>query len=112
STRLRSGTTLAPMVDGQTQTRPAADDVGRDDPSSNGREPSVLSAPERIVGRARIRRFRGSRMCTSRVEIDAPRDLFPVTRFPGPAYVYDLAPGGQRFMTVQVPAPQTRKAPP
>jgi hypothetical protein len=28
-------------VDGQTQTRPAADDVGLDDPSPDGREPSV-----------------------------------------------------------------------
>ena len=45
----------------------------------------------------------GIRTVAGRIEIDAPHSFFGITRFPGPDYVYDVAPDGQRFITVRVP---------
>ena len=35
--------------------------------------------------------------------MDAPRELFPLVRFPGPTYVYDVTPDGQRLLVLQPP---------
>jgi len=45
----------------------------------------------------------GIRASAGRVEIETPRALFPVLQFPGPAYLYDVTPDGQRFVVVSPP---------
>jgi len=45
----------------------------------------------------------GIRASAGRVEIETPQPLFPVLGFPGPSYVYDVTPDGQRFVVVSPP---------
>jgi eukaryotic-like serine/threonine-protein kinase len=45
----------------------------------------------------------GIRPSAGSVDIETPRALFPVLLFPGPAYVYDVTPDGQRFVVVSPP---------
>lgn len=45
----------------------------------------------------------GIRSSAARIEIETPRPLFSVLLFPGPAYVYDVTPDGQRFVVVSPP---------
>lgn len=46
------------------------------------------------------------------IEIDPPQDLFVVVRFPGPNYLYDAAPDGQRFLAIQVPGLSNQESAP
>jgi serine/threonine protein kinase/Tol biopolymer transport system component len=45
----------------------------------------------------------GIRASAGRVEIETPQPLFSLLLFPGPAYVYDVTPDGQRFVVVSPP---------
>jgi Tol biopolymer transport system component len=54
----------------------------------------------------------GIRRVSAGIEIDAPRPLFGVTRFPGPDYIYDAAPDGQRFLVIQVPGAANQEGSP
>jgi hypothetical protein len=45
----------------------------------------------------------GIRASAGRVDIETPQPLFPVLGFPGPSYVYDVTPDGQRFVVVSPP---------
>lgn len=63
----------------------------------DGRELFFISATTQRLWAAGIRASAG------RVDIETPRALFPVLLFPGPAYVYDVTPDGQRFVVVSPP---------
>jgi hypothetical protein len=43
----------------------------------------------------------GVRSTPRGLEIDPPRSLFLVAIYSGPAYIYDVAPDGQRFLLTQ-----------
>ena len=53
----------------------------------------------------------GIRMTATGVETDAPRELFPISVGNFIASPYDVTPDGQRFLAVELSAPE-RAAPP
>jgi eukaryotic-like serine/threonine-protein kinase len=46
----------------------------------------------------------GIRILAGRPEIETSRALFTVLLYPGPAYLYDAAPDGQRFLVISPPS--------
>ena len=63
----------------------------------DGRELFFISDTTQRLWAAGIHAYAG------RVEIGTPQPLFPVLLFPGPSYVYDVTPDGQRFVVVSPP---------
>ena len=43
----------------------------------------------------------GLRISPGRVKVDPPQELFELAVYPGPAYIHDITPDGQRFLLTQ-----------